>query len=214
MKKIILMSVLAATAGLGTATWAAPGEGRGEGRMEGRGEGRGAMEARQGPGGPEALGARIVQRLLENPDKMKEFGITEEQAKSLQTSFYDLEKKMVTLRSEAELADIEVRRLMQADDADEAALMAAIDQAGQAHTAIRKATAAQKLSVQKILGPETSKKIKHLIGERMRQARGGGEERGPRGRGPEDEDDDRGERPGKGKGAPWMKGQMEAPDKE
>lgn len=210
MKKIILMSVLAATVGLGAATWAEPGEGRGGER----GEGRGAMEARQGPGGPEALGARILQRLLDNPDKMKEFGITEDQAKTLQASFYDLEKKMVTMRSEADLADIEVRRLMQADDVDEAALMAAIDKAGQAHTAIRKATAAQKLSVQKILGPETSKKIKHLIGERLRQARGGGEDRGPRGRGPDDEDDERGDRPGKGKGAPWMKGQMDAPEKE
>lgn len=89
---------------------------------------------------------------------MKEFGITDDQAKALQNGFYDLEKKMVTLKSEAELADIEVRRLMQADDADEAALMAAIDQAGQAHTAIRKATAAQKLAVQKILGPETARR--------------------------------------------------------
>ena len=214
MKKIILMSVLAATAGLSTATWAAPGEGRGEGRMEGRGEGRGAMEARQGPGNPEALGARILQRLLDNPDKMKEFGITEDQAKALQSGFYDLEKKMVSLRSEAELSEIEVRRLMQADDADEAALMAAIDKAGQAQTAIRKAMASQRLAVQKILGPETAKKIKHLIGERMRQARGGGEDQGPRGRGPGGEDDDREHRSGKGKGAPWMKGQMEAPEKE
>lgn len=65
MKKIILMSVLAATAGLGTATWAAPGEGPGGERGEGREAGRAAMEARQGPGGPEAMGARILQRLLE-----------------------------------------------------------------------------------------------------------------------------------------------------
>ncbi len=210
MKKILIATVVTALAGMGTAVWAAPGEGRGEGpNMEHRGP-------PEGPGGNRAMmGARILERLLDNPEKMKEFGITEEQATTLQASFYELEKKMVTLQSDAELAQIELRRLMDADAPDKAAVLAAVEKAGAARTAIQKAQVEQRLTVREVLGDETMKKIKHMVGDRMRQARGpGGDDQGPRDRGPGGDDDGKKERPGKGKSAPWMKGQMEAPDQE
>lgn len=207
MKKIWTAAVVMALAGLSMNAWAEPGEGRGGGP-----EGKRAM----GPGGPgcgAAMGARILQRVLDNPEKMKEFGITEEQAASLQTSFYELEKKMVTLESDAELAQIELRRLMDAEAPDKAAVLAAVEKAGAARTAIQKALVEQRLNTRNVLGDETMKKIKHLVGERMRQARGGdGDEAGPRHRGPKGEG--RGGGQGEGKGAPWMKKQMEAPEQE
>mgnify|MGYP001278469078 CR=1 FL=1 len=201
MKKIWVATLVMAMAGLSMSAWAEPGEGRGGGP-----EGRRAM----GPGGPgdgAAMGARILQRLLDNPEKMKEFGITEEQAATLQTSFYELEKKMVTLQSDVELAQVELRRLMDADAPDKAAVLAAVEKAGAARTAIQKATVEQRLTVREIVGADTMKKIKHLVGDRMRQSRGGGDDEDrPRGR--------KGEGRGEGKGAPWMKDQMEGPDKE
>ncbi len=213
MKKILAATLVMALAGMSMNAWAEPGEGRGGGP-----EGKRAMGP-GGPGGGAAMSARILQRLLDNPEKMKEFGITGEQAASLQTSFYELEKKMVTLESDAELAQIELRRLMDADAPDKAAVLAAVEKAGAARTAIQKAQVEQRLTVRDVLGDETMKKIKHMVGDRMRQARGPGDDedrpRGPRGEGrAEGKAERKGEHKGDGQGAPWMKGKMEAPEQE
>jgi Spy/CpxP family protein refolding chaperone len=212
MKKIWVATLVMALAGLSLNAWADPGEGRGGGP-----DGRRAMGP-GGPGGPgdgAAMGARILQRLLDNPEKMKEFGITEEQAATLQTSFYELEKKMVTLQSDVELAQVELRRLMDADTPDKAAVLAAVEKAGAARTAIQKATVEQRLTVREIVGADTMKKIKHMVGDRMRQSRGGGDDEDrSRGRKGEGRGEGKGERKGDGKGAPWMEDQMEGPDKE
>ena len=204
MKKILAATLVIALTGLSMNAWAEPGEGRGGGPEGKRAMGPGGPG--DGPGGGAAMGARILERLLDNPEKMKEFGITETQAATLQKSFYELEKKMVTLQSEAELAQIELRRLMDADAPDKAAVLAAVEKAGAARTAIQKAQVEQRLNVREVLGDETMKKIKHLVGDRMRQRRGG-------------EDDDQEEhrmsgprREGKGGGdAPWQRDEMRPP---
>ena len=205
MKKILMVTMATALAGLGTAAWAGPDEGPGQGRGE-----RPNMERRGPPegggGNREMMGARILERLLDHPDKMKEFGITEEQAATLQASFYELEKNMVTLQGEAELAQIELRRLMDADETDEKALMAAVDKVGLTRTAIQKAKIQQRLNVQKVLGADTLKKIKGMVGDRMRQRRGGedDDQEGPRMSRPR--------REGKGGGdAPWQQDEMRPP---
>lgn len=213
MKKILAATLVIALTGLSMNAWAEPGEGRGGGPEGKRAMGPGGPG--DGPGGGAAMGARILERLLDNPEKMKEFGITETQAATLQKSFYELEKKMVTLQGEAELAQIELRRLMDADAPDKAAVLAAVEKAGAARTAIQKAQVEQRLNVREVLGDETMKKIKHLVGDRMRQARGPGDDedrpRGPRGEGQREH---KGDGKGEGKGAPWMKDQMEGPDRD
>ena len=150
-----------------------------------------------GPGNPEMMGGRMIKQLLKNPEKAAEFGITPEQATALQASFYEMEKKMVGLRADMESAEIEVRQLMDQDSPDEAALMAAIDKAGQARTAIQKANAQQRLAVGKIVSSETMQKIRERVEDRMRMSKGAGE-KGERG----------------GKDAPWKKGPMEGPGEE
>lgn len=209
MKRIIMAGLVTVLAGIGSAAWAEPGQERGDGP--------GPMPGPAGPGKEHAMGARMLQRLADNPEKAKEFGITPQQATELKASFHEMEKKMIALRSQAELAQLEVRKLMDADEPDEAALMAAIDQAGAAHTAIQKATAEQRLAVRKIVGPETMKKIKDMVGDRLRQARGG--EGGEGGepmmkRSPRGEEEGKGRVKGGGKDAPWKKGQMEPPSDE
>ena len=197
MKKIMITTLVLTLAGLGMTSWAEPGPDREDGP--------GAKRLMAGgPGGPEAMGAQMLQRLLDNPEKMKEFGITDEQAAKLKASFYELEKKLVTLQGEAEMAQIEVRRLMDDDGADEAALMAAVDKAGQARTAIQKAMIQQRLMVRKTVGDDTLKKIKAQMNERMRQSKGAGE--GPRG--PE------GKMRPEGKNAPWQQDKMEPPPED
>lgn len=197
MKKMIRAAAVVVVTGLSLQAWADPGDGRGGGP-----EGRRAMGP-GGPGGAAAMGGRMLQRLLDHPEKMKEFGITEEQAAALKSSFYELEKKMVSLESDAELAQLELRRLMDADTPDKAAVLAAVDKAGAARTAIHKAAVEQRLAVREIVSAETLRKIKDKVGDRMRQSRRA------------DDEDDRPRSPrGEGKKAPWMQDRMEAPEQE
>ena len=195
MKRIVMTSMLAALIGVAGVAWAE----RGEQGPEGRGGQEQGMEGKRmmRPGNPEAMGGHMIKQLLKNPDKAAEFGITPEQAKALQASFYESEKKMVGLRAAVDSAEIEVRELMDQDSPDEAAMMAAIDKAGQARTAIQKANAQQRLAVGKIVSPETMKKIRERVEDRMRMSKGAGE-KGERG----------------GKDAPWKKGPMEGPGVE
>ena len=173
MKKMIAATLVAALAGLGGAAWAERPEGPGGpgGGPDRKGGGRPEAARLVGPGGPGHMAAQGLQRLLDNPKKMKELGISDAQAGALKESFYAMEKKMIALRAAADEAQLEVRKLMEKDDADEAALMAAIDKAGQARTEIQKAATSQRLAVKKILGPELSAKLKERMGEKMRERR-------------------------------------------
>lgn len=190
MKRIVMTGVLAALLGVAGAAQAEPGGDRPDGRPEQR-EGKRMMG---GPGQQDGAAKHMLMRMLDNPDKAREFGISPEQAKALKASFHEMEKKMVSLRADVETAELDVRELMEQDDPDEAALMAAIEKVGQARTAVQKTLAQQRLAVGKIVSPETMKKVRERVQERMRQSKGA-EDRGPRGK------DD----------APWKNGPMMGP---
>ena len=200
MKKITMLSLMAALTGLSLAAWAEPGDPRGGGRSERSGR-------MHGEGGPGAGQEHMIERLLNQPDKLGELGLTEKQVAELKAGFYETEKKMVKLNGDLELAQIELRRLMEAEEPDGAAILAAVDKAGLARTAIQKAKVEQGLAVRKILGPETLKKIKVDAGERLRRERGPDEgKRGPHG--------PAGEGRRAEKGAPRQQDEMEPPPEE
>lgn len=192
MKRIVTTVVVAALMG---AVGVARAE-RGEQGDEGRGRpSEQGMEGRRmmGPGNPENVGGGMFRRLVDNPQKAKEFGITEDQITALKASFADLEKKMVALRAEVETAEIDLRQVLDKDSPDEAAVMAAVEKVGQARMAIQKTVVQERLAVGKIVSPETMKKIRERVQERMQQSRGAGDEKGFR------------------KDAPWKKGTMNGP---
>ena len=64
-------------------------------------------------------------------------------------------------------AEAEVRRLMQADNPDRAAIMKAVDAAGAAHLAVRKAQIEERLAFREIAGPDASRKAREHITRRM-----------------------------------------------
>lgn len=205
MKKWFIISGIVAALACASVAMAEPGAGRG-------GEGRGPHGGGPGFGGGQGPGAgMLLQRVLQNEALAKKVGLTDEQIAALKTSLHETQKQMIKLRSDVELAELEVRRLMGEDNVDRAALMQALDAAGAAQTAMRKAGADERLKLREIVGQETLDKIRALVADRVANRRGDGE--GRRARGPRDDDDDeqKGPRRGEGKGPAWMQDEMPPP---
>ncbi len=153
----------------------------GEGRMGAPGIGMGGEEA--------ALG-----RLLTNPKVAETLGLSGEQVKSLQEKMDGVRKEIDALRADLEKASMEQARLLTTQTVDEAAVMAAVEKAGEIRTKIAKLMVQQLLTVKKTLTPEQIEKARAMIRERIGareqgEGAGPGQWRRPRdrgGRGPEE----------------------------
>lgn len=161
-----------------------------------------AASAQPGPGGP---GGRDEQRferpqrgrleaLLNNPEAAKKLGLTDNQIASLQARLDESKKQLIKLRTDVELAELEVRRLMRANNPDRAAVMKAVEAASAAQLALRKAMVDERLAVREIVGPEIAEKVRrhfnHCRAERRERMDGERPHRkAPRGPFPNDPND-------------------------
>jgi Spy/CpxP family protein refolding chaperone len=198
MKSKVIVLCVAGVLALAALAFAQPGPGPGAG-----GRGAGGPGGSRGGFGP-GMGAEM---LAHNPDLAKELGVTDEQIAALKTASYAHEQQTIKLRADFEAAQLEVRKLMEADTPDKAAVLAAVENAGKAGTELRKAQVSHMLQVREIVGKDVTKKLRAELRERMkerREERGGagwGPGRGPRGpgmgRGPggpgDDDPEDRGD---------------------
>lgn len=132
-----------------------------------------------GPGGGHGGG---LQALLENDDVVKKLGLTSEQVKAVQEAGYQHQKVMVSLRADAELAQLDVKKLMDQDAPDTEAVMKAIDTAGRLQTEIRKEGVRNQLKIREIIGADAAKKLKDMMRDRM-ERQGGGDRHGKRNQG-------------------------------
>ena len=127
-----------------------------------------------GPGdrpGMKAGGPRMAM-MLENDEVVEKLGLTPDQVTALKARFAEAEKTMIKLRADADLAEADVRRLMQDDNVDRAAIMKAVETAGAAQLAVRKAMIEERLAFREIAGPDAAKKIRQHVARRM-QGEGG-----------------------------------------
>ncbi len=161
-KAAVTMGVLALTA-LSLTAWAKPG-------------GRPAGEAP----GPFGGGGPGLGRMLENEQAIQRLGLSADQVSALQARLADAEKTLIKLRAEVQLAEAEVRNLMRKDVVDRAAVMKAVDAAGAAHLALRKAMIEERLAFREIAGPDAAKKARQHFAQHRRD---GGAKYGPGGRG-------------------------------
>lgn len=206
MKKWYILSGIVAALACASVALAEPGFGAGRG---GGGDGRGPRHDGPGPG-------MILHRVLDNPELAKKVGLTDQQVADLKASVLATQKQMIKLRSDVELAELEVRRLMDENPVDRDALMKAIDVAGAAQLAVRKAGVEERLKVREIVGQETLDKIRELVADRIADRRGGEgrrEGRGERreGRGQRGEGQGVGQGQGQDKGPAWMQEEMPPP---
>jgi Spy/CpxP family protein refolding chaperone len=139
--------------------------------MGARGMGEG-MEAGMGghAAGMAGEGA-IIARLLKAPKVAEELGLSQEQVKSLQEKLDALRKEVATLRIDLENASLEQARLLTGQTVDEAAVMGAVEKAGEISTKIAKLAAQQLLTVKKVLTPQQIEKAKAMMRERVEKER-------------------------------------------
>lgn len=201
MKAWKILGAMAAISALASSALAQPWDGQGPG-------GRGKVGG-PGFGGPERMGGAILVRALDNDKLVERLGLTEEQVSKAKASIQETQKKLIRLRADAELADLEARNLLQADAADRDAVLKAVEAAGAAHTAIRKAAAEERLNLRDILGADTMAKIRQHMSDRIADRRDNRRDKGSR---------QDGGRPGRGagpgvpgQGPAWMQDEMPPP---
>ena len=140
-------------------------------------------------------------RMAENPRVRQYLGLTDEQVGRLHTISVDAQKASVQTRADMELRHIELREMMRADNPDQSAIMAKLDEVNALRGKMQKQNVETMLSARSVLTPEQQKKVKTFLENR---GAGGGPERehmmerrgGPERRPPGHHDD-----PGGGPGA-------------
>lgn len=128
--------------------------------------------AMAGPGygkyGVKGGGMRCMKGLMRNPELAENAGITAEQLKQLEDIHYASQKEQVQLRANVELAEIEMQRLMSADEVDKEAVLQAADRLGVAMQALRKAELGTMLDASQVLTDEQREAVQNA----MRECRG------------------------------------------
>lgn len=189
------------------------GRGEGSGRETGRNQRVEAIgQQRNGFGGEAHQGQEeiLLRAVMQNPELAAKVGLKEEQIKAIRDAAFAQREQMVTLRSQSELARMQVEKLLAADPVDEAAVMKAVDAAGLQEVAVKKSEIAFRLKMKNLVGEDVIKKMReemktHLAERRAAfqqggQDRPGGDMRAPRGEPVE----------GAPK-APWMQKEMKGP---
>ncbi|MFH0907415.1 MAG: periplasmic heavy metal sensor [bacterium] len=146
--------------------------------QEHHGDGPGLGGGAGGPGGGRGGG---LQAILDNEEIVKKLGITDAQVKAVREAGYERQKVMISLRADAELAQLDVKKLMDQDTPDTEAVMKALDTVGRLETEIRKEGVRNQLRIREIIGTDTARKLRDIM--RERKGREGGDRQGKRGPG-------------------------------
>ena len=165
MKRRITMSALltlALAVVLGTSAFAQHGDRAGGG---GPGLGRGDFPPppgrpgdefgpRGGPPGPPP-GMRPP-----SPEELERAGVTASQRAKIEVLHDDAMRRMIRLGADVRIAELDLRKEVESDDPDAAAVEAAIERVGQLRTALHKAHVMEMLAVRAVLTPEQRAKLK------------------------------------------------------
>ena len=123
-----------------------PGVGGGIGRGGGRGIGRGPME-------------RGMGRWWKNPQMVEKLGVTADQQKKMDDIFQQHRLKLIDVTAAVEREEVTLQPMMEADQPDEAKIVAQIDKVAQARAELEKANARMLLGIRRVLTPDQWKKL-------------------------------------------------------
>ena len=179
----VLRAILLAISGVllgGSALAQGPGGGMGPG--PGFGEHRPPME--------KAFGSHGAQgRWWNNPKVVEHLKLTDEQRKAFDGILLEHRKKLIDLRANVEMAELEMEPLMRDDPPNEAKILAQIDKVAQARAELEKANARFLLAIRAKLTPEQWKLVQEFRANHEGQGRGmegrGQDRSGPGGNRPE-----------------------------
>jgi Spy/CpxP family protein refolding chaperone len=123
-------------------------------------------------------GGQVLRWLVSDPKAAEVVGLKPDQVKMIEAALLDARKKLIELRAKMELAAVEQAELIRQENADEAAVMKAVERTGELHTEIAKLEVRQLLAVRRMLTPEQQQKLHDAVRERMRRWRENRPERG------------------------------------
>ena len=135
-----------------------PGMGMGMGRGMGMGMGRGpnAAPSPQPRRGPMGGG---MGRWWKNPEMVEKLGVTADQQKKMDDIFQQHRLKLIDVTAAVEREEVTLQPMMEADQPDEARIVAQIDKVAQARAELEKANARMLLGIRRVLTPDQWKKL-------------------------------------------------------
>ena len=147
-----------------------PGPGMGRGMAMGRGVGNPAPQPGRGPM------ERGMGRWWKNPQMVEKLGVTADQQKKMDDIFQQHRLKLIDVTAAVEREEVTLQPMMEADQPDEARIVAQIDKVAQARAELEKANARMLLGIRRILTPDQWKKLQ---AETSRPGRGPGGQQPP-----------------------------------
>jgi Spy/CpxP family protein refolding chaperone len=118
-------------------------------------------------------GGTGLLRMAGNPRVRQFLSLTDDQVARLHTIGVDAEKASVQNRADLQLRHIELRELMRADNPDQNAIMAKLDEVNALQGKIAKQRVQTLLSARSVLTPDQIKKLKTFMQNRGAMGMGG-----------------------------------------
>jgi Spy/CpxP family protein refolding chaperone len=122
-----------------------------------------------------------------NPDVAQKIGLTDDQAQRIDKTFQEHRLKLIDLHADLEKQEALLQPLVDADQPDEAKVMAQVDKAAQARAALEKSNASMMLAIRRVLSAEQWKKLQERSpGRKHFDGPGGAPPQRPQGEGNND----------------------------
>jgi Spy/CpxP family protein refolding chaperone len=121
---------------------------------------------------------RHFGRWWDNPEMAQQLNLTDQQKKQMDEIFLQHRLKLIDLNANLEKQETLLHPMIEADQPDEAKILAQIDAVAQARADLEKANAHMLFDIRKTLTPDQWQKLKamreeHRSGKMMRDGRGG-----------------------------------------
>src|SRR5208337_3313030 len=119
-----------------------------------------------GDGGPRGIFPR--GRWWKNAQIVKDIDLKDDQVQRIEQIFQDSRLKLVVIHANLQKEEFKLEPMLEADNPDESAVLAAIDRITAARANLEKANAQMAFAIRRVLTPEQWKKLRTLRANRER----------------------------------------------
>ncbi len=117
------------------------------------------------------LGANSAQAMPRLLFWKKALNLTEQQENTIRNIFYQSSKELIMLRARLQIANLELKKLLEQHRPDPKAVMKALENVSAAQLAVRKNRVLMMLKIQSVLTPQQFKKFREIRAMRKQRRR-------------------------------------------